>query len=77
VEFGWGGGGKKVFFLMLTKKVYLVCEIFGWQHLFFLQGAFYKKGCIRGTICLQMHPDPISDEMLYLASLLTGTFFQQ
>jgi hypothetical protein len=27
----------------------------------FLYGVRLKKGCIRGTICLQMHPDPISD----------------
>jgi hypothetical protein len=58
----WLGGQKGVFVFMSTKMVFLVREIFGWQHLFFLWGAFYEKGCIGGTICLQMHPDPISDE---------------
>jgi hypothetical protein len=57
----WLRGQKGVFVFMLTKMVLHVCEIYGWQHLFSLWGAF-KKGCIRGTICLQMHPDPISDE---------------
>jgi hypothetical protein len=43
VEFGWGGQ-KGVFVFMLTKMVFLVCEIFGWQHLFSYGVPCLKKG---------------------------------
>jgi hypothetical protein len=39
----WLRGQKGVFVFMLTKMVFLVCEIYGWQHLFSLWGAFKKR----------------------------------
>jgi hypothetical protein len=36
----WLRGQKGVFVFMLTKMVHLVCEIYGWQHLFSLWGVF-------------------------------------